>query len=76
MPKHDLRMLALNGGGVRGLSTLQILQRLMDTVDPESPPKPYDYFDIIKGTNPSRSAGYRAEKKRKLVAIFLNQYKR
>ena len=51
MPKHDFRLLALDGGGVRDLSTLQILKQLMDTIDPESPPKPCDYFDIIGGTS-------------------------
>ena len=51
MPKHDFRLLALDGGGVRDLSTLQILNQLMDTIDPESPPKPCDYFDMIGGTS-------------------------
>lgn len=51
MPEHDLRLLALDGGGARGLSTLQILKQLMDTVDPESPPKPCEYFDMIGGTS-------------------------
>ena len=51
MPEHDFRLLALDGGGVRDLSTLQILKQLMDTIDPESPPKPCDYFDMIGGTS-------------------------
>ena len=51
MPEHELRLLALDGGGVRGLSTLQILKQLMDTIDPESSPKPCDYFDMIGGTS-------------------------
>jgi predicted acylesterase/phospholipase RssA len=46
-----LRLLSLDGGGVRGLSSLMILQQLMATVDPESPPKPCDYFDMIGGTS-------------------------
>lgn len=68
MPEHDLRLLALDGGGVRGLSTLQILKQLMDTIDPESPPKPCDYFDLIGGTSTGGSvslsllASYKAEK--------------
>jgi patatin-like phospholipase/acyl hydrolase len=49
MPENELRLLSLDGGGVRGLSTLQILKQLMDVVDPDFPPKPYDYFDIIGG---------------------------
>ena len=55
MPEHDLRLLALDGGGVRGLSTLQILKQLMDTIDPESPLKPCDHFDMIGGTSTGES---------------------
>ena len=51
MPGNDIRLLALDGGGVRGLSSLMILQQLMRHVDPESPPKPCDYFDMIGGTS-------------------------
>ena len=43
--------LALDGGGVRGLSSLMILRQLMSAVDPDSPPKPCDYFDLIGGTS-------------------------
>ena len=51
MPGHELRLLALDGGGVRGLSSLLILERLMETIDPDSPPKPCEYFDMIGGTS-------------------------
>lgn len=51
MPPNDLRLLALDGGGVRGLSILPILEKLMKTVDPKTPPKPCDYFDMIGGTS-------------------------
>jgi patatin-like phospholipase/acyl hydrolase len=51
MPALKLRLLAIDGGGVRGLSSLIILEQLMETVDPDSPPKPCDYFDMIGGTN-------------------------
>ncbi|KAK4119890.1 FabD/lysophospholipase-like protein [Parathielavia appendiculata] len=51
MPTGALRLLALDGGGVRGLSSLMILRRLMATVDPDAPPKPCDYFDMIGGTS-------------------------
>ncbi|KAI7770703.1 hypothetical protein LZL87_004490 [Fusarium oxysporum] len=51
MPGHDIRLLALDGGGVRGLSSLMILQNLMSTIDPDAPPKPCDYFDMIAGTS-------------------------
>ncbi|KAL9128122.1 MAG: hypothetical protein Q9217_003143 [Psora testacea] len=51
MPGKDLCLLSLDGGGVRGLSSLAILKRLMETINPESPPKPCDYFDMIGGTS-------------------------
>ncbi|KAI9891753.1 MAG: hypothetical protein M1814_002503 [Vezdaea aestivalis] len=51
MPENDLRLLSLDGGGVRGLSSLIILKRLMETINPEAPPKPCEYFDMIGGTS-------------------------
>ncbi|OCL00351.1 uncharacterized protein K441DRAFT_99752 [Cenococcum geophilum 1.58] len=51
MPDNELRLLALDGGGVRGLSALMILSQLMEAVNPDSPPKPCDYFDMIGGTS-------------------------
>lgn len=49
MPR-DLCLLSLDNGGVRGLSSLQILKQLMETINPDDPPKPCDYFDMIGGT--------------------------
>jgi len=51
MPDNGLRLLALDGGGIRGLSSLMILQQLMATIDPTTPPKPCEYFDMIGGTS-------------------------
>lgn len=51
MPGSELRLLALDGGGVRGLSALMILEQLMEAVDHNAPPKPCDYFDMIGGTS-------------------------
>jgi patatin-like phospholipase/acyl hydrolase len=51
MPGKDLNLLSLDGGGIRGLSSLYILQRLMEAVDQQRPPKPCDYFDLIAGTS-------------------------
>jgi len=57
------RILCLDGGGVRGLSSLLILKKTMEEaasqalVDPSAEPstvkvaRPYDYFDIIGGTS-------------------------
>jgi predicted acylesterase/phospholipase RssA len=47
----ELCLLCLDGGGVRGLSTLHILKRLMESVNPNNPPKPCEYFDMIGGTS-------------------------
>lgn len=56
-----LRILSLDGGGVRGISSLYILKELMAQVarqhraeNPQSPelfPRPCDYFDLICGTS-------------------------
>jgi patatin-like phospholipase/acyl hydrolase len=51
MPGNELRLLAIDGGGVRGLSSLMILQQLLSTIDQDFPPKPCDYFDMIGGTS-------------------------
>jgi len=51
MPGKNLNLLSLDGGGVRGLSSLYILQRIMFSIDPDNPPKPCDYFDMIGGTS-------------------------
>ena len=47
----ELRLLSLDGGGVRGLSALMILEQLMAAVNPQSPPKPCEFFDMIGGTS-------------------------
>lgn len=48
---NDLRLLSLDGGGVRGLSMLMIMGQLMEAVNPDAPPKPCDYFDLIGRTS-------------------------
>ncbi|KAL4989582.1 acyl transferase/acyl hydrolase/lysophospholipase [Aspergillus falconensis] len=50
MADRELNILSLDGGGVRGLSTLYILRSIMEAIDREHPPKPCDFFDIIGGT--------------------------
>ena len=47
----ELCLLSLDGGGVRGLSSLQIIKQIMETINPENPPKPCDYFDMIGGAS-------------------------
>jgi patatin-like phospholipase/acyl hydrolase len=57
-PHAPLRLLALDGGGVRGLSSLMVLDDLMESIvleekrigrraqSDQSPLKPCDYFDL------------------------------
>ncbi|EOA90522.1 uncharacterized protein SETTUDRAFT_146424 [Exserohilum turcica Et28A] len=45
-----LHLLSIDNGGVRGLSALIILEQLMDAVDPDAPPEPYEWFNMIGGT--------------------------
>lgn len=51
MASPRLTLLSLDGGGVRGLSALAIIRQLMLTINPENPPLPCDYFDMIGGTS-------------------------
>ncbi|KAF2018299.1 FabD/lysophospholipase-like protein [Aaosphaeria arxii CBS 175.79] len=52
---RPLRLLSLDGGGVRGLTELLILKTLMHRIQPQTKdralPKPCDYFDVICGTS-------------------------
>lgn len=49
--QESIRLLSLDGGGIRGLSSLVILKHLMEQVNPADPPKPCDYFQLIGGTS-------------------------
>lgn len=57
LDKAGLCLLSLDGGGIRGLSTLLILKRLMDRTNTErielglGPVKPWQLFDLIGGTS-------------------------
>ena len=61
MAEQPLRILSLDGGGVRSLSTLRILEAIMRQLArqhatnnpgaPELSPRPCDYFDLICGTS-------------------------
>ena len=48
------RILSLDGGGVRGLSSLMILRDIMEDIgqrkEADQPPKPCEYFDLVGGT--------------------------
>jgi patatin-like phospholipase/acyl hydrolase len=57
LDESGLCLLSLDGGGVRGLSTLLILKGLMDRTNAERrtqgqpPVKPFELFDLIGGTS-------------------------
>ena len=56
-PYKPLRVLTIDGGGLQGISTLLILDKLLDAVArhngvPESKPRPCDIFDVIAGIGP------------------------
>lgn len=56
---RGLCLLSIDGGGVRGLSTLYILRTIMNGVNdervnsqpPKPPVRPCDIFDMIGGTS-------------------------
>jgi hypothetical protein len=48
MPGRRLRLLCLDGGGVRGLASLFLLKQILTFV---GNPKPCDFFDMIAGTS-------------------------
>jgi hypothetical protein len=51
---HCPRILSLDGGGIRGLSSLFILKEIMDSIRRKSGdqnPLPCQYFDLIGGTS-------------------------
>jgi patatin-like phospholipase/acyl hydrolase len=55
-PATTLRVLSLDGGGIKGYTTLLILRRIFRTlhelIGPEKPePKPCEVFDLIVGTS-------------------------
>ena len=53
--QHVPKVLSLDGGGVRGLSSLLILREIMEDIErrigADETPKPCEYFDLIGGTS-------------------------
>jgi patatin-like phospholipase/acyl hydrolase len=54
---ESVNLLALDGGGIKGISTLVILDKIMDRIKEiendktTSPRLPYEYFDLAGGTS-------------------------
>lgn len=70
-----LALLSLDGGGIRGLSSLYILQRLMEQLDPENPPKPCECFDLIGGTSTGGLIALMLGRLRMTVAECVDAYR-
>lgn len=55
MASRPINILSLDGGGIRGVSTLLILEAIMEKIRDlkglEASPRPCDYFDLIGGTS-------------------------
>jgi patatin-like phospholipase/acyl hydrolase len=53
--ERSLRLLSLDGGGVKGLASLLILKRIFRTLQKvdglDEIPRPCEYFDLIGGTS-------------------------
>ena len=54
-PRTRLRILTIDGGGLQGITTLIVLDKLLKTIsqeseDPEKVLRPCDVFDVISGT--------------------------
>lgn len=50
-PSPNIIDMESDGGGVRSLSSLIILQELMTRINPGNPPKPCEVFDLIGGSS-------------------------
>lgn len=56
-PTKPLKILTIDGGGLQGISTLLILDELLNAIArnsrvPDSKPRPCDVFDVIAGIGP------------------------
>ena len=56
-PEKPLKILTIDGGGLQGISTLLILDKLLDAIarnndGSNSKPRPCDVFDVIAGIGP------------------------
>ncbi|KAL5400248.1 hypothetical protein PMIN03_012535 [Paraphaeosphaeria minitans] len=47
MPGSELRLLAVDGGGVRGLSALMILEQLMEAVQLRGAAEAVRFLDVV-----------------------------
>jgi len=81
MAEAPVRILSLDGGGVRGISSLYILKELMAQIardhraeNPAAPdlsPRPCEYFDLICGTSTGGLIALMLGRLRMVCKIFL-----
>ena len=75
---NGLRLLALDGGGVRGIVALQILKHLMEKVRIRKGlaerPRPADYFELAGGTSTGGIIGIMLFRLRMTVDETIAQY--
>ncbi|KAJ8126223.1 hypothetical protein O1611_g7414 [Lasiodiplodia mahajangana] len=74
-PERCISLLSLDGGGVRGLWSLVILQRIMEGINPDDPPKSCDYFDMICGTSTGGLIAIMLGRLKMSVAECIEEYK-
>lgn len=74
-----LKFLSLDGGGVRGLSSLIILKRVMDILGAKMKRQdlqPYQYFDLIGGTSTGGIIALMLGRMRMSIDDCINEYQR
>jgi patatin-like phospholipase/acyl hydrolase len=75
---NGLRLLALDGGGVRGIVALVLLEELMKRVKDREGlaevPRPADYFELAAGTSTGGIIGIMLFRLRMTVADTITQY--
>ncbi|KAG9077252.1 hypothetical protein FS749_010876, partial [Ceratobasidium sp. UAMH 11750] len=74
VPLRPLRLLSLDGGGVRGVSSLRILKAIMDRISPGA--RPCEYFDLIAGTSTGGLIAIMLGRLRMSVDDCIKQYHR
>ncbi|XMA18519.1 hypothetical protein WAI453_011310 [Rhynchosporium graminicola] len=76
--RPNRRILCLDGGSIRGISTLLILQRIMEEVKRieklEETPRPCEYFSLIGGTSTGRYSSPCSKLDAKLTIVVSSQF--
>ncbi|KAJ2994899.1 hypothetical protein NUW58_g1421 [Xylaria curta] len=71
-----LRVLSLDGGGVRGISSLYILRHILKRLNPDNSQNPCDYFHIIAGTSTGGLIALMLGRLRMSVSDCIEAYKK